>query len=46
MRELTLEQIGKEISAAAQQIPLAQRGSFADVMKSLHTPVGGLRRNK
>jgi hypothetical protein len=46
MREMTLDQIGKEISAAAQQIPLAQRGSFADLMKSSHTPVGQLRRKK
>ncbi len=43
---MSLDEIGVLLVQAAKTVPLNQRGSFADVMKSFHTPVGQLRRKK
>ena len=46
MRELTLDQIGKEISAAIQTLTLAQRKEVAAaLLENLRKPVGTLRRS-
>jgi hypothetical protein len=45
MRELTLDQIGKEISAAIQSLTSAQRKEVAAaLLEDLRKPVGTLRR--
>jgi hypothetical protein len=45
MRELTLDQIGKEISAAIQTLRLAQRKAIGELLLiDLKKPVGTLRR--
>jgi hypothetical protein len=44
-RELTLDQMGKEISAAIQSLLLAQRKAIGELLLSeLRKPVGTLRR--
>ena len=45
MRELTLDQIGKEISAAAKELSWEQRMDVAAaLLEDLRKPVGTLRR--
>ena len=45
-RELTLDQIGKEISAAIQSLTLAQRKAIGGLLlNELRKPVGTLRRD-
>ena len=45
MRELTLDQMGKEISAAIQLLTLAQRKVIGELLLSeLRKPVGTLKR--
>jgi hypothetical protein len=45
MRELTLDQMGKEISAAIQTRTLAQRKAIGELLLSeLRKPFGTLRR--
>jgi hypothetical protein len=45
MRELTLDQMGKEISAAILMLTLAQRKAIGELLLiDLKEPVGTLRR--
>jgi hypothetical protein len=45
MRELTLQEIGKEISATIQTLTLVQRKAIGELLLSeLRKPVGTLRR--
>ena len=47
MREMTLDQIGKEISAAAKRLTWEQRTDVAAaLLEDLRKPVGKLGRNK
>ena len=44
MRQLTLEQMGKEIFAAVQSLTLAQRKAIGELLlRDLRKPVGTLR---
>jgi hypothetical protein len=46
MRELTLDHVGKEISATIQKLTLAQRKAIGELLLSeLRKPVGTLRRD-
>ncbi len=46
-RELTLQEIGEEICAAAKELTWAQRKDVvADLLEDLRKPVGKLGRNK
>jgi hypothetical protein len=46
MRELTLDQMGKEISAAIQTLSLARRKAIGELLLiELRKPVGTLRRD-
>ena len=45
MRELTLDRMGKEISAAIQSLTLAQRKAIGELLLGeLRKPIGTLRR--
>jgi hypothetical protein len=47
MRELTLDQIGKEISAAIQTLTLVQRKAIGELLLSeLRKPIGTLKRDR
>ena len=44
MRELTLDQMGKENSAAIQTLTLVQRKAIGELLSDLKKPVGTVRR--
>jgi hypothetical protein len=44
--EATLNQIGLTLVQASKRVPKERRASFQDILRVLHTPVGGLKIRK
>ncbi len=43
MEPMTLAEVGRALVQASKRVPKEKRASFQEVMRSLRTPVGGLK---
>ena len=46
MEPMTLDEIGVLLVQLSKQVPKEKRASFQEVMRMVHTPVGGLKTRR